>query len=52
MFPSGRSAPLIRAERSATGHQLLPLVGDLYQNALATTCVVPGLGAFLEPSLE
>ena len=41
---------LIPVERSATGHQLLPLSTDLYKNAWTTSKAVPSLLAFREPT--
>ena len=38
---------LIRAGRSATGHQLLSLADDLYEGAVDTVCEVPSLTEFL-----
>ena len=38
---------LIKAGRSATGHQLLSLADDLFDGALDTECEVPSLQAFL-----
>ena len=38
---------LIQAERSQTGHQLLPVTEDLYSQALTATRAIPGLGDFV-----
>ena len=38
---------LIRAERSQTGHQLIPLTDDLYSNSVPATKAVPSLEDFV-----
>ena len=37
---------LIKLERSATGHQLLPMTEDWYGSAISTVCEVPSLEAY------
>eukprot|EP00439_Symbiodinium_sp_Y106_P036330 s3080_g4.t1 len=39
---------IIKLERSNTGHQLLPLTQDLFQNALEARIAIPSLKEFLE----
>ena len=40
---------LIRAERSQTGHQLLPMTDDLYGNSVIAKCAIPSLEDFVGP---
>ena len=38
---------LVQLERSSTGHQLLPLTSDWYDNAMEAKSAIPGLRDFL-----
>ena len=47
VFRKLNPSKIIRMERSATGHQLLPMTQDWYSAAQSTAQPVPSLNAFL-----
>ena len=48
LFSQAESEKLVKAERSATGHQLLDMTEDWYRDSVDTQQEVPSLAAYAE----
>ena len=51
-FRALNTSRLLQLRRSTTGHQLIPLTKDLYEEALSTSTPVPSLRDLVQPSAE